>query len=194
MDEPSTTSRSDLVARVGVHLPGSRGAAAVVVVVLVGVAWALFPARLLGQFRLGGQGLYRNHVVDDFGYGGRVEIDLGVLVSGLGIAGIFNTFPCGEEDCGPLTEVGGQVTFGGHSAYVGLNVVRVTRGAEGEAGDPDWRHSAVVGVRVGGLLPIAVPFLEIRQSLGSGLGDQTVAVGVLVGPAGSRRAPRRPPR
>ena len=194
MDEPSTISRSDVgAATVGVRLLASRGAAAAVV--LVGVVSALIPARLLGQFRLGGQGLYRNHiVVEDFGFGARVEIDLGVLVSRLGIAGIYNTFPCGEEGCSPLTEVGGQVTFGGHSAYAGLNVLRATRGAGGEAGEPDWKHSAVVGVRVVGLLPIAVPFLEIRQSLGSGLSDQTVAVGVLVGPVGSRRAPRRPLR
>ena len=175
------------------RLLGSRGAAAAVV--LAGVVSALTPARLLGQFRVGGQGLYRNQVgIEDFGYGARVELDLGVLVSRLGIAGIYNTFPCGEEGCGPLTEVGGQVTFGGRSAYVGLNVLRDTRDADGEAGDRDWKHSVVVGVRVGGLLPIAVPFLEVRQSLGSGLGDQTVAVGVLVGPVGSRRAPRRPPR
>ena len=159
----------------------------------MGVVSALAPARLLGQFRLGGQGLYRDQVVvRDFGYGARVEIDLGVLVPRLGIAAFYNTFPCGEEDCGALTEVGGQVTLGGGSAYLGLNVLRATRDAEGEAGDPGWKHSAVVGVRIGGLLPIAVPFLEVRQSLGRGLREQTVAVGVLVGPVGSRRAPRRP--
>lgn len=173
--------------------PRAVGSAAAVVL-LVGALSALTPARLPGQFRLGGQGLYRNQVVvGDFGYGARVEIDLGVLVSRLGVAGIYNTFPCGEEDCGPLTEVGGQVTLDGGSAYLGLNMLRATRDAEGEAGEPEWKHSAVAGVRVGGLLPIVVPFLEVRQSLGRGLSEQTVAVGVLVGPASSRRAPRRPP-
>ena len=189
MDEPSVASRSEVGAGVGAR---PRAPSAAAVVVLVGILAALAPTRLQGQFRLGGQGLYRNQVVvGDFGYGARVEIDLGVLVSRLGIAGIYNTFPCGGENCGPLTEVGGQVTLDGGSAYLGLNVLRATRDSEG---DPEWKHSAVAGVRVGGLLPIAVPFLEVRQSLGRGLSDQTVAVGVLVGPAGSRRAPRRPPR
>ena len=169
--------------------------AAAAVVVLVAVVSALTPAPLLGQFLLGAQGLYRSQVVaEDFGYGARVEIGLGALVPRLGIAGIYNTFPCGEEDCGALTEVGGQVTLGRGSAYIGLNVLRSTHDAGGKAGDPDWKHSAVAGVRFGGLLPIAAPFLEVRQTLGSGLSDQTIAVGVLVGPVGSRRAPRRPPR
>lgn len=178
--------------RWGVCRWAARGAATAVV--LAGVLAALTPARLPGQFRLGGQGIYRDQLVGDFGYGARLEIDLGVLVSRLGIAGVYNTFPCGERDCGTLTEVGGQLTYGGGSAYAGLNVLRATRDAEGEAGDPEWKHSVVVGVRVGDLLPIAVPFLEVRQSLGRGLRDQTVAIGLLVGPVGSRRAPRRPPR
>ena len=161
--------------------------------VLAAVASALASAPLAGQFRLGGQGVYRSQVGGgEFGYGGRVEVDLGLLISNLGVAGVYNTFPCGEG-CSTLTEAGGQVTLGTGSTYLGLNLLRSVL----ETGKPeeyDLKLSAVVGFRVGGLLPIAAPFLEVRQSIGSGLSDQAVAVGVLVGPSSARRAPRRSPR
>ena len=162
---------------------------------LAGLVLAMFAAPLSAQVRIGGHGLYRNELLaSGFGAGARVEFDLGFIMPQLGLGAVYSSLSRDCTDCS-YREVGGQVTLGEGTSYIGLNAL-VAR-IEGVAGDEttrtdEWKLSVVVGFRLLSL-PLVVPFLEARQALGSGLSnDQALILGILVGPARARQAPRAP--
>ncbi len=149
------------------------------------------------QVRIGGHGVYRGELLTSgFGIGARAEFDLGFIMPQLGIGGIYNRFSAECDECASW-ESGGQVTVGEGVSYIGLNVL-LARTEQPDDDDQievvdDWKFSVVIGLRVLNL-PVVVPFLEVRQSMGSGVwNDQAISLGVLVGPVRPRRAPR-PPR
>ena len=147
------------------------------------------------QVRIGGHGVYRNELLaSGFGVGGRAELDLGFLLPQLGITGVYNRFASECDECGSW-EGGGQVTIGDGASYIGLNLLLArTKQPEDDqiVVNDDWKFSVVIGLRVLNL-PVVVPFFEVRQSMGSGVwNDQSLSLGVLVGPARSRRPPRPP--
>ncbi|MDE2761264.1 MAG: hypothetical protein OXQ94_03715 [Gemmatimonadota bacterium] len=176
----------------GLRAPTGTRAIPFAVLVLAVVA-----APLPGQVRIGGHGLYRNEIVrSQFGAGARAEVDLGFVMPHLALGAVYNHFFQDCEECRSW-EAGGQATLGAGAGYIGLNVVRSR--FEEVAGDrttrsDDWKFSVVVGFRLLGL-PVVVPFLEARQSLGSdALNDQSVSLGIMIGPARARSAPRAPGR
>ena len=148
------------------------------------------------QVRIGGHGVYRSELLTSgFGVGARAELDLGFMLPQLGIGGLYNRFASECDECSSW-EGGGQVTLGEGVSYIGLNVLLARTEQPADDGMEvidDWKFSVVIGLRVLNL-PVVVPFLEVRQSMGSGVwNDQALSLGVLVGPARARRAPR-PPR
>ena len=162
-------------------------------------AFVAVVAPLSAQVRVGGHGVYRSELVaSGFGFGGRAEFDLGFIMPELGLGGVYNHFSV--EGCANCSswEAGGQVTLGEGPSYIGLNTlfarVEEVEGAKTTRTD-DWKLSVVVGFRLLNV-PVIVPFLEVRQSLGSGaLNDRALSLGILVGPAQSRQPPRpRAPR
>ena len=161
---------------------------------LPALAFVAVAAPLSAQVRVGGHGLYRNDIVTSgFGVGARAEFDLGFIMPELGLGGVYNRFFV--DDCAHCRswEAGGQVTLGEGSSYIGLNTVlsRFEEDQENEINKTDdWKFSVVIGFRLLNV-PVAVPFLEVRQSLGSGLfNDQALSLGILIGPARARQAPR----
>lgn len=175
--------------------PTSSGRIAVFLQALAFVAVAV-PVEC--QVRIGGHGVYRSELLaSGFGLGARAEVDLGFIMPQLGLGGVYNRFSSECDGCRSW-EGGGQVTLGDGVSYIGLNVLlaRTEQPEDDEiAVIDDWKFSVVLGLRVLSL-PVVVPFLEIRQSLGSGVwNDQAISLGILIGPARARRAPRpRGPR
>lgn len=167
---------------------GARTAIVVPVLTLATVA-APAPAQVL----LGGHGVYRTELLaEGFGIGARAEFDLGFVVPHLGLGGVYNRFSGDCEDCGSW-EAAGQITLGEGMGYIGLNVLlsRLDQVVDEETtSTDDWKYSVVVGFRMLNV-PVVAPFLEVRQSLGSGvLNDQAICLGILIGPARARKAPR----
>ena len=175
-------------------LRASTGSRAILLAALV---LAVVVSPVPGQVRIGGHGLYRNEILrSDVGVGARAEFDLGFIMPQLVLGGVYNRLFPDCEECGSW-EAGGQVTLGAGAGFIGMNVV-MSRfeevAGDSDTRDDDWKFSVVVGFRLLGL-PVAVPFLEARQSLGSGaLNDQAVSLGILIGPAGARPAPPPPGR
>lgn len=163
-------------------------------VILPALAMVTVAGPVSGQVRIGGQGVYRNELLSSgFGFGARVELDLGFVMPELGLGGVYNRFSTDCPDC-VSWEAGGQVTLGEGMGYIGFDVLLSRFEAlvdEQMERTDDWKFSLVVGFRMRNV-PIVVPFLEARQSLGSGvLNDQALSLGVLIGPARARQAPRR---
>ena len=150
------------------------------------------------QARAGGHVFYQSELVDgSFGYGGRVEFDLGFLVDQLVIGGTYDrVFPeC--DDC-TSWEAGGQVGFYSGQGHIGLGAYfsrfETAGSGDGPGVSDDWTFALVGGVRFP-LKGFLMPFLEIRQELGQGfLNSQTIALGILLGPYGGGENPRTPAR
>ena len=150
------------------------------------------------QARAGGHVLYQSDLLNGSnGYGGRVEFDLGFLFDQLVIGGTYDrVFPeC--DDC-TFWEAGGQVFFFAGLGYIGLGAYFsrfATVGSENRTTvDDDWTFALVGGARFP-LKGFLMPFLEIRNELGQGiLNNQTIALGILLGPYGGGENPRTPAR
>ena len=149
------------------------------------------------QVAVGGHGAYQTEIFDGtFGAGARLEVDLGFLRRGISLAGTWETYFPGCDDCS-LWEAGGQVIVSGENPiYLGLggSFQRFERGSSlAELGDTDdWIFNLVFGVRVP-VMPVITPFVEIRQEFGSeSANQQTISAGILLSPARARRTPARP--
>lgn len=165
----------------------ARTAIFVPVLTLVTVA-----APASAQVLVGGHGVYWSEdLASGFGIGARAEFDLGFIAPQLGLGGVYNRFSRDCEDCGSW-EAGGQITLGEGMGYIGLNVLlsRFDQVVDEETRrTEDWKYSVVAGFRMLNV-PVVAPFLEVRQSLGSGVfNDQAICLGILIGPARARKAP-----
>lgn len=170
--------------------PAGRSAAFLAVLVLPAVA-----APLSAQVGVGGQGVYRSELLTSgFGIGARADVGVGFAIPGLVLTGVYNRFFEGCEDCDSW-EAGGQATIGDGASYIGINALfsRIEHLEDAELTETDeWKFSAIIGFRLLNM-PVIVPFLEFRQSLGSGLfNDQALSLGVMIAPARRRDAPRPP--
>ena len=146
------------------------------------------------QLRAGGYGVYQTGVFEgSFGVGGRAEAVLDFIARGLTVAGTYDHFFPGCTECSAFN-AGLQVLIAPPRAlYLGLGADygRFSDGAEGTV-DTDWSASLVAGIRVP-VLPVVVPFIEIRQQFWStSINEQTLSLGVIVSPARARNAPLRP--
>ena len=162
--------------------------------VLAALALLAVAAPVSGQVRIGGHGVYRNDdlLMSGFGAGARAEFDLDFIMPQLVLGGVYNRFFPDCPDCRSW-EAGGQVALGEGLGYIGLSAILSRMEGYRTTPNDDWKFSVVVGFRLPGL-PLALPFLEVRQSVGSGpFNDQAISLGILIGPARARRAPRRPP-
>ncbi len=149
------------------------------------------------QVAVGGHGAYQSEIFEGtFGAGARLEVDLGFLRRGISLAGTWETYFPGCDDCS-LWEAGGQVIVSGESPiYLGLggSFQRFERGESlSELGDTDdWIFNLVVGIRFS-VMPVITPFVEYRQEFGSeSANQQTMSVGILLSPARARNTPARP--
>ena len=149
------------------------------------------------QVAVGGHGAYQTEIFDGtFGAGARLEVDLGFLRRGISLAGTWETYFPGCDDCS-LWEAGGQVIVSGENPiYLGLggSFQRFERGSSlAELGDTDdWIFNLVFGFRLR-VMPVITPFMEVRQEFGSeSANQQTISVGILLGPARARNTPPRP--
>ncbi len=150
-----------------------------------------------GQVSGGGHGAYQSEIFEGtFGAGARIEFDLGFLRRGIALAGTWEKYFPGCDDCS-LWEAGGQVIVSGESPIylgVGAGFQRFERGESlSQFGDTDdWIFSLVLGVRFP-VMPVITPFVEYRQELGSeSANQQTISAGILLSPARARRSPARP--
>lgn len=162
-----------------------------VAVALTAVAFSAAPTR--AQVRAGAHVLYKSQAFDGtFGAGGRLEVDLDFLRSGLVAGGVYERLFPECEGCSS-TEVGGQIFFAPQQnpLYFGFGAGYRTDREEGVTADQpgEWSYNMVAGLRLRGI-PVITPFLEFRQQFGSALNEQAFAIGVLLGPTGARRAPR----
>lgn len=167
-------------------------------------AAATAPAAAQLSVRAGGHALYQSQIFGGtFGYGGRAEVELGFIRSGLTVVGIYDHLLPDCDGCS-YRGFGGQVLLASQSAiYVGVGAshqqFRRPAGrpdrASGETDplDDDWVFSMVAGVRLP-VLPVIVPYIELRQEVGSDLNKQIFAVGFLLSPSRARTAPRAPGR
>ena len=146
------------------------------------------------QVRAGVHGLYQNELLDGtWGYGGRVEFDLGFLFDQLVVGGTYDKLSPECSECA-YWKAGGQVGFLGGMGYVGLGTYYSEfdqpDAADGVVTTTEWTFELGVSVRLP-LKGFFTPFFEIRNQLGEGvLNSQTLALGFLVGPylaRGSRR-------
>lgn len=164
---------------------------------------ALFAVSLIAaapataQVRVGGHGLYQLDLLDGtFGYGGRVEFDLGFLWEDLVVTGIYDRY---SPDCPGCSywKTGAQAGLLSRVGYFGLGTY-FSRFEDPGAGagntiEDDWTYELVAAIRYP--LGLLTPFFEIRNELGQGiLNKQTLVAGVLLGPylrSGSRRTSSR---
>lgn len=179
-------------------MPGARSTGwAIAVAMAVAVPAAAFSvAPADAQVRAGGHVLYKSQAFDGtFGAGVRAEVDLDFLRQGLVVAGLYDRLFPECEGCSS-TEVGAQILVASpqNPLYFGLGAGYRTYKEEGVTSDDpgEWSYSLVAGLRLQNI-PVIIPFFEFRQQFGADqLNDQTFALGILLGPTGSRRAPRRP--
>ena len=173
-----------------------RRVAVLATLVAASVTAGALPA--VAQVQGGGHVLYQNELLNgSFGYGGRVEFDLGFLVEQMVIGGTYDrVFPeC--DDC-TFWEAGGQVGFNAGVGYLGLGLsfsrFEETVAGGGRTIEDDWIFALIGSVRFP-LKGFFTPFLELRNELGEGiLNSQTIALGILLGPYGGGETSRPPPR
>ena len=180
----------------GIERPGVFRQGAAVATLIVASLMSVAPAA--AQVRLGGHGLYKNELLNGtYGYGGRIEIDLGFLVDQLVVGGTYEILSPECDAACEYWEAGGQAGFHSGIAYLGLGVSFSRFENTGAAGQPtvedDWIFALVGAIRypVKGFL---TPFFELRNQLGEGiLNSQTLVLGVLLGPhsGGSPRTSAR---
>ena len=145
------------------------------------------------QVRAGGHAAYQNKVSDGtFGVGGRAEVDLGFIFDGLALAGSYDRFFPGCDDC-TLWDAGGWVIASQGPLYLGLGTsLQRYEGADVVADTEEWGFHALVGLKFLDI-PVIVPFVEYRQQVGAEtLNRTTFSLGILLGPSRARAAPRRP--
>ena len=147
------------------------------------------------QVRGGGYGVYQTGVFEgSFGVGGRAEVALDFLVPRLALAGTYDHFFPDCADCSAFN-AGAQILLAPPSALylgVGADYHRFSDGQADGTTNSDWAINLIAGIRVP-VLPMVVPFFELRQQLWSTtINEQTLSLGVVFSPAGSRNAPLRP--
>ena len=181
-----------------------RTALGILAAIAVLAATTAVPAA--GQLRMkaGAHALYQSQIFDGtFGYGGRAELELGFIRSGLTVAGIYDHLLPDCDGCS-YRGIGGQVLLASQgSIYLGAGAshqqfTRPPGGPDPGSGgteplDDDWVFTLVAGVRLP-VLPVIVPYVELRQEVGSDLNKQVFAVGILLSPSRARAAPRGPGR
>jgi len=181
-----------------------RAASGGLVAIAALAAFATDPAAAQLRVSAGGHALYQSQLFDGtFGYGGRAELELGFIRSGLTVVGIYDHLLPDCDGCS-WRGIGGQVILASQSTiYVGAGASRQRFRRPADAPDPgpmasepledDWVFSLVAGVRLP-VLPVMVPFIELRQEIGSDLNRQIFAVGVMFSPTRARAVPRGPGR
>lgn len=179
------------IRRSGVFRQGAAVAALIAVAAIsVGPAAA--------QARVGGHGLYKSQLVNGtYGYGGRVEFDLGFLVDQLVAGGTYERL---SPECAVACEyweAGGQAGFQSGIGYLGMGLFFSRFENTGAAGQPtiedDWIFALLGSIRYP-LKGFITPFFEIRNELGEGiLNSQSIVLGILLGPysGGSSRTSAR---
>lgn len=162
------------------------------------------PAAAQFSVSAGGHALYQSQLFDGaFGYGGRAEMEVGFIRRGLTVVGIYDHLLPDCDGCS-WRGIGGQVILASQSTiYVGAGAShqRFTRPADAPdpgpmASEPledDWVFNLVAGVRLP-VLPVMVPFIELRQEIGADLNRQIFAVGLMFSPTRARAVPRGPGR
>lgn len=167
-------------------------------------AIATDPAAAQLRVSAGGHALYQSQIFDGtFGFGGRADIEVGFIRSGLTLVGTYDHLLPDCDGCS-WRGIGGQVILASQSPiYVGAGAShqRFRRPADrpdpepmaSEPPEDDWVFSLVAGVRVP-VLPVIVPYVEFRQEVGSDLNKQIIAVGLMFSPSRARVAPRGPGR
>lgn len=175
-----------------------------VLVLIAALAAAAAPAAAQLRVRAGGHALYQSQFFDGtFGFGGRAEFELGFIRSGLTVVGIYDHLLPDCDGCS-YRGIGGQVLLASQSAlYVGAGASRqqFSRPPGGPVPEPgatepledDWLFSLVAGVRLP-VLPVIVPYVEIRQEVGANVNKQIFAVGLMFSPTRARAVPRGPGR
>lgn len=163
-----------------------RQGAAVATLIVTSVT-SVAPAA--AQARVGGHGLYKNELLNGtYGYGGRIEIDLGFLVDQLVVGGTYEILSPKCEAACDYWEAGGHAGFHAGIGYLGLGLSFSRFENTGAAGRPtiedDWIFALLGGMRYP-LKGFITPFFELRNELGEGiLNSQTIALGILLGPYG----------
>ena len=154
--------------------------------------------------RAGAHVLYQSQIFDGtFGYGGRAELELGFIRSGLTVVGIYDHLLPDCDGCS-YRGIGGQVVLASQGPiYVGAGASRQQFRRPAGAPEPgfgsteplddEWVFNLVAGVRLP-VLPVIVPYVELRQEFGSDLNKQVFALGILLSPSPARTAPRVPGR
>ncbi len=162
-------------------------------VALVAAFW--LPRISDAQVRAGVHGVYQTGVFEgSWGVGGRAEAMLDFVARGLTVAATYDHLFPGCEDCSAF-DAGLQLLVTPPSPlYLGLGASYSRYGAEagGEPADSDWALNLIAGIRLP-LLPVVLPFVELRQQLmSSTINQQTLSLGVVFAPARARNAPARP--
>jgi len=151
-------------------------------------------APAMAQVRAGGHVVYRTELArGNTGYGGRVEIDLGFLFEQLTLIGIYDRLSPDCNNC-EFWQTSGQLGLVGAVGWVGLGVgfSRLDDPGAVEGVSEEWTFELSGGARYQyrGFL---TPFFEIRNELGDGiLNNQTLSLGVLLGPYLGSSGRRRP--
>lgn len=178
--------------------PGS----AAVALVAAGLTVALASGSAAGQFRIGGHGVYQTKFEDGtFGAGGRAEAALDFIFRGLALVGIYDRFFPSCESCSSW-QAGGQLVVGNGPLYLGLGAsfqhfdpgpdYEPPEGAPASGVTEEWAWNLVAGIKIP-QVPVVVPIVEFRQQVGSSTGNQqTIVVGIMVGPSRRRDAPGPP--
>lgn len=171
------------------------GASVRTVCIAVAVAMGWLPQAARAQVSAGGHAVYQTGVFDGtYGLGGRAEVALDFLAPGLAVAATYDHFFPDCSDCSAFN-AGAQLLVAPPSPlYLGLGAdYHRFSEAQGEAtADSEWAFNLIVGIRVP-VLPVVVPFVELRQQLWSThLNQQTLSLGVILTPARARTAPSRP--
>lgn len=184
--------------------PRVSGALTALVAIAALTSAATPPAAAQLRVKAGAHALYQSQIFDGtFGYGGRAEIELGFIRSGLTVVGIYDHLLPDCDGCS-YRGIGGQVLLASQGTlYVGAGASRqqfsrpagapASESGATEPLDDDWVFSLVAGVRLP-VLPVIVPYVELRQEFGSELNKQVIAVGILLSPSRARAAPRGPGR
>ena len=155
---------------------------------------AFWGAPSSAQVRAGVHGLYQSGAFDgSFGLGARAEAELDFITQGLTVAGTYDHLFPGCADCSAFNAGLQLLIVPPRALYLGLGAdySRLDDGEAGGATDSEWAFNLIAGIRVP-ILPVVVPFFELRQQIWStGLNEQVFSLGVVVRPARARNAPRR---